>query len=146
MFLIRTAFWLSIIILLLPAEDPPGSVPQAQGDSQVNATSVIGAARNTISDIAGICERSPDVCETGGAAVDTFVKKARYGAGLVGRAIWGDNPAQGDPAVQIPQTVNYAPDERAPYERAPAPAGSRSTLQPEDRSPAWNGPVPDRPV
>jgi hypothetical protein len=137
MFLIRTAFWLSIVILLLPAEEPPGS-PQASAGTQVSANSVIGAARNTISDIAGICERSPDVCETGGAAVDTFVKKARYGAGLVGRAIWGDDAAQ-EPA----RAVNYEAPQRPSVAQ---PASSQSTLQPEDRQPAWNGPVPDRPV
>lgn len=142
MFLIRTAFWLSIIILLLPAEEPPGSVARTQDGTQVSATSVIGAARTTISDIAGICERSPGVCETGGAAVDTFVKKARYGASLVGRAIWGEETVQPQVPETAPRTINYET-----YERAPAAnPGSQSTLQPEDRTPAWNGPVPDRPV
>jgi hypothetical protein len=74
----------------------------------------------------------------GGAAVDTFVKKARYGAGLVGRAIWGDDAAQ-EPA----RAVNYEAPQRPSVAQ---PASSQSTLQPEDRQPAWNGPVPDRPV
>lgn len=143
MFLIRTAFWLTIVILLLPADDPPGGAPQAQDGGQVNATSMVSAARTTISDIAGICERSPDVCETGGAAVDTFVKKARYGAGMVSRAIWGaDGEVQPQQAPEVPHTVRYETYERVPAAE-PAP---QSTLRPADRSPDWNGPVPDRPV
>ena len=103
MFLIRTAFWLSVIILLLPAEES-STGPQQAAQANVDATSVISAARSTVSDISGICERSPDVCQTGGAALDTFVKKARYGAGLVSRAIWGDTYSpQPSRAVQTPQ-------------------------------------------
>lgn len=149
MFLIRTAFWLSVIILLLPAEES-STGPQQAAQANVDATSVISAARSTVSDISGICERSPDVCQTGGAALDTFVKKARYGAGLVSRAIWGDTyspqpsravqtPQGGQMGGQVPQAINYGGQPFA------APA-SQSTLQPADRAPAWSGPTPERPV
>lgn len=79
MFLIRAAFWLTVVVLLLPA-DPPAN----EDTTSVNAFQAIGAARDTVADVSGFCGRNPDACVTGSAVLDLIVRKARYGARKVG--------------------------------------------------------------
>ena len=147
MFLIRTVFWLSVVILLLPAEDPVSNLqPSAETDARVSAVGVIDAARTTVSDIAGICERSPQVCDTSEAAFHTFLRKARYGAGLVYELIYGTEGPETAPAVQPhPSATGKAAKWTPPSHEATAPT-SQDTLQPGDLAPEWNGPAPDRQV
>jgi hypothetical protein len=74
MFLIRAAFWLTIVILLLPADPPSGP-----DTSQVNAFQAIGAARDTVADVSSFCARNPDTCVTGNAIFDLLARKVRFG-------------------------------------------------------------------
>jgi hypothetical protein len=74
MFLIRAAFWLTLVVMLLPA-DPPTK----QDNVSVNPIQAIGAARDTVADVSSFCDRNPDACVTGGAVMDLLVRKARYG-------------------------------------------------------------------
>lgn len=75
-FLIRTAFWFSLVLLFLPIW-PAGQ----SGDPQpVGAIRAISAAQQAVSDISGICERKPDVCETGRIAAQTIGVRARESA------------------------------------------------------------------
>jgi hypothetical protein len=75
-FLVRTAFWFSLVLLVLPldAGRAPGSPPP------VSPIAAISAAREAIGDVAGLCERKPDVCVTGRAAFETIGSRAREGA------------------------------------------------------------------
>jgi len=73
-FLIRSTFWFSLVLLALPlggGED---------GQQSVGAFQTLMAAREAIGDVAGICERKPDVCETGKHAMHTVGVRAREGA------------------------------------------------------------------
>ncbi len=78
MFLLRTAFWLSVVVLLLPAD--PGTGEQAP---RVHALEALSAARTTVADLSSFCDRNPDVCVTSGAAFEVFTQKIKYGARLV---------------------------------------------------------------
>lgn len=79
MFLIRTAFWLSLVVLCLPAG------PNAIGDTAraVGAGEALSAAQTTIGDLSRFCERNVGTCETGGVVISSFGQKARYGAQVV---------------------------------------------------------------
>lgn len=72
-FLLRAAFWFSLVLLVLPfsfsSEDKTGE--------SVNPIQALLAARDAVGDIAGMCERKPDVCETGKAAVHTITVRAK---------------------------------------------------------------------
>lgn len=70
MFLLRTAFWLAIVVLLLPTD--------AQQQSQV-----YGTAEAAVKDVTGFCSRNPSVCEKGKDAFSVFVHKAQFGAQMV---------------------------------------------------------------
>ena len=73
-FIIRSIFWLSLVLLLIPFG--------GTGDSgqQVSPVEALLAARGAIQDVTGMCERKPDVCETGKAALHTIGVRARHGA------------------------------------------------------------------
>jgi hypothetical protein len=70
-FLIRMAFWFSLVLLALPL-DPAGN-----GTPGVNPIQAFFAAKEAVDDVAGICERKPGVCEVGKAAMHTIGVRAR---------------------------------------------------------------------
>ena len=70
MFLIRTVFWLVILVLLLPTNE------QQQSE-------VYGTAQAAVKDVSGFCERNPSVCATGKDAFAVFMHKARFGAEML---------------------------------------------------------------
>ncbi len=73
-FLIRTAFWFSLVLLALPLNTGSDGTPS------VGAVQAFMAAREAIGDISAICERKPDVCETGKSAMHTVGIRAREAA------------------------------------------------------------------
>ncbi len=79
MFLIRLAFWLTLVVILLPADSASTTVERSEPPS-VGAMEAISAARAAIEDLSEICGRRPAVCETSQAALQTFGQKAKYGA------------------------------------------------------------------
>lgn len=80
MFLIRTAFWLSVVIMLIPA-DPQSETPAPR----VSMFEAFSSARAVAADFSNFCERNPDVCVTGAAAFQVFAEKAQNGARLLFR-------------------------------------------------------------
>ncbi len=75
-FLIRSAFWFSLVLLVLPLSPESGT----EAGEPVGAIEAFSAARDAIGDVSGICERKPEVCETGRAALHTIGVRAREGA------------------------------------------------------------------
>ena len=78
MFLIKAAFWLSLVILLIPGDPDTG-----REAPRVGAMQAFSAAQATVADMGAFCERNPDVCATGGAVAQVFADKARHGAQLI---------------------------------------------------------------
>jgi hypothetical protein len=70
-FLIRMAFWFSLVLLALPL-DPAGT-----NGTNVSPIQAFFAAQQAVDDVSGICERKPDVCEVGKAAMQTIGVRAR---------------------------------------------------------------------
>lgn len=74
-FLIKSAFWLSLVLLMIPfggASD--------DGHPAVGPVDTFLAARAVIDDMSGLCERRPQACEVGKAAMHTIGVRAREGA------------------------------------------------------------------
>lgn len=77
-FLIRSAFWLCLVILLIPGN--PESGREAPRVTLGQAVSAAGAA---IADLSQFCGRNPDACDTGGRALSIIGEKAWQGTEFV---------------------------------------------------------------
>lgn len=78
-FLLRTAFWLTLVLVLIPL----GSEQENTTVEKVDPVSAFLAAQATVSDIGGFCGRNPQACETGGNALTAIGSRARDGARIV---------------------------------------------------------------
>lgn len=136
-FLMRMAFWLTIVLALLPtASSQPQT--QAQNAPQIDATDAVIAAGAAVSDMSGFCDRQPEACKVGAQAAVIIGQRAQAGAGMVydflqERMARQDTPAQ----------TGSTPDGRVVKAsmKAPVPShpGSQSTLKPADLEPVWQG-------
>jgi hypothetical protein len=113
MFLLRAAFWLTIVILLIPADPQSGEAPR------ITLVNAFMAARATVADLSGFCERNPDVCVTGGAAIDVFAEKAENGVRMLYRYF----------------------DEEDGEDGGADGAANHGTLSPDDLALPWRGPA-----
>ena len=78
-FLLRTAFWLTLVLALIPL----GSGQERTSEETVDPVSAFLAAQAAVSDIGGFCQRNPEACETGGDALSAIGSRARDGARIV---------------------------------------------------------------
>jgi Family of unknown function (DUF5330) len=77
-FVLRVAFWLTIILALLPSG---GSTPSPK--LNVSTIDAISAARATLGDVRSFCERQGDACTVGSQAAVTIGHRAQAGAKIV---------------------------------------------------------------
>jgi hypothetical protein len=127
-FLLRMAFWLTVILALLPSG---GSQPAPKVN--VNAIDAMSAAAATVTDVRSFCERQPDACTVGSHAAVAIGQRAQAGAKMLYEYL---NEHFGRDA---------APAENAATGKAvPVPASrpSQHTLSPPDLAPSWRGPQP----
>ena len=142
MFLIRTAFWLSVVIFMIPVDEEAARSEGTEIAAAPIATlEAVGAAQAAFQDVGGFCSRNPDVCEVGGRIADTFALKARTGA-LMLYTYLDEQLADGDPANAGAANAGVA---QAGAVR-PDAAAARGTLTEADLAPAWNGPGAERAI
>ena len=113
MFLIRAAFWFSIVIMFIPA-DPQTNTPAPR----VAVIETFAAAQTVVADFSNFCDRNPDICDTGSAAFNVFAEKAQSGARMLYRYL--DEGFAGSGAEN-----------------------EEGTLTGGDRLPDWRGPAGD---
>ena len=77
-FLLRMAFWLSLVLILLPM----GSSQQVP-PSDVGTTDAISAASATVGDLRQFCTRQPDACTVGSHVATSLGYKAQAGAKML---------------------------------------------------------------
>lgn len=78
-FLLRVAFWLSIVVILLPT----GHSQQPAPGPQLSAVDAMSAAGAAVSDLRQFCGRQPDACAVGGKAAVAFGHKAQASARML---------------------------------------------------------------
>jgi hypothetical protein len=88
-FLIRMAFWFSLVLLALPFD----KAPDASDEPSVGPIQALVAAREAVGDISGLCERKPEVCETGVSAMHTVTTRAIRTAKLAAEMLDESTPA-----------------------------------------------------
>src|SRR5262245_8399340 len=77
-FLFRLAFWLGLVLVLLPSV---GSNTMPKTD--VGATDAVSAARAAIADLRQFCERQPEACNIGSQAAVAIGHRAQAGAKML---------------------------------------------------------------
>jgi hypothetical protein len=124
-FLLRAAFWLTIVLALLPSGS---SQPQAQG-AQIDTIDAVVAAGAAVSDMSGFCDRQPEACKVGAQAAVTIGQRAQAGALMVYDFI--------HERVARSETGSVSEAKVVPELR-----GSQTTLRPADLDPDWRGSAP----
>ncbi|NBN62919.1 DUF5330 domain-containing protein [Pannonibacter tanglangensis] len=170
-FLIRTAFWLTLVLLLIPL-----GTDQKEGNGiNVDPLAALMAAQATVSDLSGFCDRNPQACETGGQALTAIGTQARDGARIVYEFLdksVADGATSADPAAApgsaLPGPVQHGAGQPGTGQAAtglgssalPGPAFTGSvprpgtvtgpvtgsltgTLTAADAAPAWHLPAPE---
>jgi hypothetical protein len=115
-FLLRMAFWLCVVCVLIPSGSKTTS-PEAK----IEASEAVTLASAAVSDVRGFCERQPDACMTGGKVAVAIGHKAEAGA----RTLY--------------EFVSKLREKSASGAARP---GSEGTLTPADMAPGWHAPVP----
>ena len=75
-FLLRMAFWLGLVLVLLPRD----KTPESDKLPQVGASEAVSAASAAVSDMSQFCKRQPAACEVGGQAATVLGQRAQEGA------------------------------------------------------------------
>jgi hypothetical protein len=120
-FLFRLTFWLALVTLLLPQS-------RSQTTSNVGVSEAVSAARATVSDMRGFCERQPDACAVGTQTAVALGHRAQAGAKFLydylNEHLGPDNAGHSLPATQ-PRTSGQ---------------GAHDNLLPADLAATWIGP------
>src|SRR3569623_1745953 len=75
-FLLRMAFWLGLVLVLLPRDKAPDS----DMGPLVSASEAVLAATAAVSDMSQFCTRQPTACAVGGQAASVVGARAQAGA------------------------------------------------------------------
>jgi uncharacterized protein DUF5330 len=87
-FLLRMAFWLGLVLVLLPRE----KTPESDKVPQVGASEAVSAATAAVSDMSQFCKRQPAACEVGGQAATVIGQRAQDGARKLYKIITDKKP------------------------------------------------------
>ncbi len=136
-FLLRMAFWLGVVLVLLPS----GSAQHATQSGDVGASEAVSAASATVRDVRGFCNRQPDACTVGSQVAVSLGYRAQAGAKMLYDFLT---------EAMAPKETGALPQGAAPrgslakVEPAKSSPSSQNTLTPADLAPAWHGPQPPK--
>src|ERR1700720_4423048 len=82
-FLLRMAFWLSVVLVLLPSGGSQRTATASAPSTELGAVEAVSAASATVSDMRGFCARQPEACAVGSQAAVAFGQRAQAGARMV---------------------------------------------------------------
>ena len=125
-FLLRMAFWLGLVLVLLPRD----KTPESDKLPQVGASEAVSAATAADSDMGQFCKRQPAACEVGGQAATAIGQRAQEGARKLYQIITDKKPP--DHTGSIGTAVDV--------EAATADAAAHDTLTPDDMTVEWRVP------
>ena len=127
-FLLRMAFWLGLVLVLLPREE----TPESEKLPQIGASEAVSAATAAVSDMSQFCKRQPGACEVGGQAATAIGQRAQEGARKLYQIITDKKPdhtgsiggageAEAAVADSSPHDTLTAEDMAAEYRGLPTP-------------------------
>ncbi|HET6838823.1 MAG TPA: DUF5330 domain-containing protein [Bradyrhizobium sp.] len=125
-FLLRMAFWLGLVLVLLPRE----KTPESEKLPQVGASEAVSAATAAVSDMSQFCKRQPAACEVGGQAVTVIGHRAQEGARKLYQIITDKRSPDRTGSIGGPAGIDGLAIAAAPAD----------TLTPDDLEAAWRAP------
>jgi hypothetical protein len=139
-FLLRMAFWLGLVLVLLPTD----KTPDADKAPHVDAVDAISAASAAVSDMSQFCTRQPAACNVGGQAASVIGARAQSGAKKVYQFI--TDKAEKKTPETPEKSEKKAPDHTGsigPRQSGSAGdvAGAQQTLTEDDLRIAWQEPA-----
>jgi Family of unknown function (DUF5330) len=120
-FLLRVAFWLTVVLVLLPSA---GKQPTPK--TEVGTVEAISAARAAMGDLRTFCERQPEACSVGSQAAVAIGHRAQAGAKMLYEFL--NDQLGPQPADAVGSTSK----------------SSQHTLSASDLEPSWRGHQPHR--
>jgi hypothetical protein len=125
-FLLKLAFWLTIVVLLMPSDH----AQQGASSPQVGAGEAVSATGAAVADMRQFCVRQPDACAVGSQALVELGHKAHAGAKMLYDFI----------GEKVAHEPTHGTGEQVAGVRKP----SQNTLSPADLALPWRGPQPHR--
>ncbi|TPW32727.1 DUF5330 domain-containing protein [Pararhizobium mangrovi] len=110
-FLIKMAFWFTLVLVLLPLTQPGGTDTDEASAPPLGETLI--AATSAVQDVSGICSRRPEVCQTGGEALGALGERAREGAFVAYRFLdrqFGDREPESGRSAETREPAAVAAD------------------------------------
>jgi Family of unknown function (DUF5330) len=125
-FLLRLAFWLGLVLVLLPRE----KTTESDKPPQIGASEAVQAATAAVSDMSQFCKRQPAACDVGGQAATAIGQRAQGGARKLYQII--TDKKSSDPTGSIGSAEDAEPSlpDMAP----------RDTLTADDLAAEWRVP------
>jgi hypothetical protein len=125
-FLLRMAFWLGLVLVLLPRD----KTPQSEKLPQIGASEAVQAATAAVSDMTQFCKRQPAACEVGGQAATAISQRAQGGARKLYQIITDKKPSDRTGSIGGNDDVKPSLADAAP----------RDTLTADDIAMEWHVP------
>jgi hypothetical protein len=123
-FLLRMAFWLGLVLVLLPRD----KTPESDKLPQVGASEAVSAATAAMSDMSQFCKRQPAACEVGGQAATVLGHRAQDGARKLYQIITDKKASDHTGSIGGGDGIDASLAEAAP----------RDTLAPDDLVAEWH--------
>ena len=83
-FLLRLAFWLGVVCVLLPGSGTPTQ------ETRIDPATAVTAASAAVADMRGFCDRQPEACVAGGKIAVALGHKAEAGGDTSGPRAAGE--------------------------------------------------------
>ena len=141
-FLLRMAFWLGLVLVLLPRDKTPAS----EKLPQISVGDAVQAATAAVSDMGQFCKRQPQACEVGGQAATVIGVRAQDGARKIYRSVTDKKADEKKPDDKKSETDKKSPDHTGSIGTAAndepelLETAPRDTLTPDDLATDWRLP------
>jgi hypothetical protein len=130
-FLLRLAFWLGLVLVLLPRD----KTTESEKLPQISVSEAVQAATAAVSDMSQFCKRQPGACEVGGQAATVIGVRAQDGARKIYQTITDKKAADGDKKAAEGDNKKSGEADKKPSDAKKAPDHTGSIGGDEETDP-----------